>query len=289
MRAIIFGATGATGQELAQILCKDDLWTEIYCPSRRPLTWTDSKLKVIDFNKALESFDIDCDAVFICIGTTVKQAGSEQAFRKVDFDLVLDICKWAQNKKIPEIHIQSSQGADSHSKMNYLKVKGDLEDAVQELNFERVIIYRPALLCGAHRKDFRIAEELGYLVLKVLVAIFPPLKKQLPVEVNAVARCMADRENLKSSLEIINSPEIAEYGMPPKRFLSENSVIFKLLLIIFTFVVVLSQRINHDKLEQVLYAFLTALVMQILILSYNKLSLSKKIISSKIWKKVISF
>ncbi|MDD7983816.1 hypothetical protein PQO01_02495 [Lentisphaera marina] len=275
MRAILFGVTGATGRELAQVLCEDDFWTEVYCPSRRPLDWTHSKLKVIDFNEVMESFDLACDAAFICIGTTVKQAGSVEAFRKVDFDLIFKICQWANNKSIPEVHLQSSMGADPHAKMNYMKVKGELEEAVKQIDIDRLTIYRPTLLCGAHRQDFRIAEELGYVVLKTLAAIFPALKKQQPVEVSSVARCMAKRVNQKNKIEMIESQEIAKYGMPPKRFLDENSLILKLLIIMCIILVIISQMISMGKLEQVVYALLTSLAMQVFIINYNRISLSK--------------
>jgi len=166
-------------------------------------------------------------------------------------------------------------GADPHAKMNYMKVKGELEEAVKQMEVDHLVIYRPTLLCGAHRQDFRIAEELGYVVLKIFTAILPALKKHKPVEVSSVARCMAERVNQKNKIEVIESQEFAKYGMPPKRFLSENSLILKCIVILFIILVIISQMISFGKLEQVVYALLTSLVMQMLIINYNSFSLSK--------------
>jgi uncharacterized protein YbjT (DUF2867 family) len=276
VKAIIFGATGATGQELAHVLCEDERYTDIYCPTRRPLNWQHQKLRVLDFNEGLDSLNIDCDVAYVCIGTTVKQAGSVEAFRKVDFDLVFDICKWAKKINVSELHLQSSIGADASSKMNYLKVKGELEEVVKKLDIKQLFIYRPALLCGAERADFRIGEELGYIILKVLPLIVPPLKKQQAVEVNAVARCMAEQKNPTKAIEIIESPLIAEFGMPPKRFLKENAFLSKLLVALFILTLFLSQSLKFDKSEQILSAFLAGLVIQAMILLYTKKALSNK-------------
>jgi uncharacterized protein YbjT (DUF2867 family) len=103
--------------------------------------------------------------VFVsCLGTTMKQAGSQAAFRAVDHDLVLSVAKAAREAGVRHFIAVSSVGASSKSANFYLKTKGRVEDALRAMNFERLDLIRPGLLTGGERKDSRPGEAIGIML-----------------------------------------------------------------------------------------------------------------------------
>jgi len=103
------------------------------------------------------------DAVVCALGTTIRKAGSEEAFRAVDFDLVLALATAAKEAAVANFVLVSSAGADAHAKAFYLRVKGEIETAVTKLRLRRLDILRPGLLRGSRRNDGRPLETLGKL------------------------------------------------------------------------------------------------------------------------------
>ena len=103
------------------------------------------------------------EAVICALGTTLRQAGSEEAFRAVDYDLVLSLAKAAKEAEVANFVLVSSVGADAHSKAFYLRIKGEIETAVTKLRLRRLDILRPGLLRGWRSGDRRIAERLGII------------------------------------------------------------------------------------------------------------------------------
>ena len=101
------------------------------------------------------------DAVICALGTTIRQAGSEEAFRAVDYDLVLSLAKAAREAEVANFVLVSSAGADAHGKAFYLRVKGEIEAAVTKLRFRRLDILRPGLLRGSRQNGMRPLEILG--------------------------------------------------------------------------------------------------------------------------------
>lgn len=103
------------------------------------------------------------DAVICALGTTWKKAGSEEAFRAVDHDLVLSVAKAARGAEVANFALVSSVGADAYAKSFYLRVKGETEAAVTKLRFRRVDILRPGLLRGSRSADRRLGERLAIM------------------------------------------------------------------------------------------------------------------------------
>lgn len=169
--ALLFGATGLVGEKVLELLVKDERYTSIRVVNRRTKKYTSPKIEetVIDFTdleKQTDLFD-KVDQVFICLGTTIKKAGSKEAFQKVDYELPLQIAQLAKKKaKVLLVHI-SALGADSNSSNFYLKTKGKVEKAIWEKGPEASYVVRPSMLFG-DRKEKRLGESIGIFLMKKL-------------------------------------------------------------------------------------------------------------------------
>ena len=128
--------------------------------------------------------------VFCCLGTTMKQAGSPDAFRKVDFTYVVELARVAVRHRASQFLVVTAVGADPQSRILYSRVKGEAEEALRRLQFESIQIFRPSLLVGA-RSQGRPAERVaGLLSLLVAWAFVGPLSRYRPIKAEAVARAM---------------------------------------------------------------------------------------------------
>ena len=171
--SIIAGSSGLVGNNILNQLCEDN--HNVIAISRKPISGLHPKTTelVIDF----ESFLIDgslpaCNHVFICLGTTMKIAGNKNNFRRVDFDYSLDIAKKAFESGAKKLTLISSGGADSSSKNFYLRVKGELEDAIINIGFESVNIFRPGFLTGAGGRKRAASEKIFMKLAKFLDLVF---------------------------------------------------------------------------------------------------------------------
>lgn len=161
--AVVFGASGLIGSYLLPMLFADDEYDLVISFARKPSGIVAAKLEEIitDF-KDLDSLreQVKGDVVFCCLGTTINTAGSEAAFRRVDFELVRWTAVVASENKIPRYLVVSAMGADENSRVFYNRTKGEMEKAVSALKFEQCVILRPSVLYGP-RKDFRFGERVG--------------------------------------------------------------------------------------------------------------------------------
>lgn len=131
------------------------------------------------------------DVLFICLGTTIKKAGSPQAFRKVDYDIPLKAARLARDNGTESVMLVSSTGADADSRFFYLQVKGSIELAIQAIGFEHSLIFRPAGLLGK-RGEFRPGEILGVGAMKLASPLMiGPFRKNRPIRAEYVAFVMA--------------------------------------------------------------------------------------------------
>lgn len=199
-KAIVLGATGLVGSHLVRLLNNAKHIKCVVAITRRPVHYPSNKIHnhVVDFNHLAdfqEAFQGDC--FFSCLGTTRKQAGSISAQRKVDLDYQLEAAKLASDNGIREYSLVSSSGANSSSFSPYLKMKGELEDAVTELPFTQLSILQPSLLLG-ERSNARAAEGLGSLVLPTLCKL-PGLHRYRPIEAWEVASKMVEISSQASS------------------------------------------------------------------------------------------
>jgi uncharacterized protein YbjT (DUF2867 family) len=193
-RAVLYGATGLVGGELLQALLASADYSEVCAPGRRPLAVTSPKLRapVVDLASAEQLTALgSADDVFCCLGTTIKKAGSEEAFRKVDHDYPLAAAKAALAAGSQRFVICTAVGADPRSAVFYNRVKGELEQALGALRFPGgVKVLHPSLLLG-DRSESRPGERLAIGALGGLRGLFGgPLSKWKPIEGREVARAM---------------------------------------------------------------------------------------------------
>lgn len=192
-KAIIIGATGLTGKALLNQLLQDDYFGQVILFVRNNINLSHPKLiqHSVDFNQ-IDSYKdlIKGDVVFCCMGTTIKTAGSQEAFKKVDYTYSTEFAKISKQNNISTFCLQSSLGADSKSNNFYLKVKGETEDYIRQLNFVSFASFRPSMLLG-NRTEFRLGEKVGKIVMQALsFAFVGKLKRYKAIHVNQVASAM---------------------------------------------------------------------------------------------------
>ena len=191
MKAIVIGATGATGKDLVNILLQDVFYSEIVIFVRHSAGIVHSKLREIitDFDKLEEVAEfIHGDVVFSCLGTTLKAAGSKDKQWQVDYDIPLRFAEIAKRNGVAAFVLLSSYGASASSKVFYSQVKGKLEDAIAKLAFARYIIFRPGLL---ERKDTdRTGERISAALLHFLNR-FGLFRKFTPMPTGILAEKLA--------------------------------------------------------------------------------------------------
>lgn len=217
--AIIFGATGAVGSELLRLCLDGNRYSRITVVARRPaslthekLQWTTAGFDALD-NLAPVSGLVDGDA-YCCLGTTIKAAGSEEAFRRVDYDYVLNAARFAKKSGVTQFSLITAIAANPESGILYNRTKGEVEAAITAEGFPTLNIFRPSLLKGK-RAEFRLKEEIGNGLLFLMTPLFHVgLQKYKPVEISTLARALyvsADQLGKNTSPRIFESDEIQAY------------------------------------------------------------------------------
>ena len=198
-QALVLGASGLVGLALVRQLLADKRYARVTCLLRRPLANSsslsgDKKLEpiVIDFERLQEYQGYFSQRhIYVCLGTTIKQAKSKAAFRKVDFEYVHVAAQLARDQQAASFVWISSIGANAKSSSFYLKVKGELEDAILAMpHLANPSAVRPSLLLG-QRHESRPAESLGIMLSQFVAPLMcGPLAKYRPVHVDDVAAQM---------------------------------------------------------------------------------------------------
>ena len=208
--AIVIGATGLVGSALVNKLARAEHVEKIITLTRRPVNHASSKVEnhVVNFNHLEDNASFfKGDFLFSCLGTTRSQAGSIAAQREVDLEYQFKAAQLAAQNGVPHYLLISSSGANDKSKNPYLKMKGELEQRIKLLPFKRISFFQPSLLMGP-RKQFRLGEKLGGLVLPVL-SFIPGLRRYRPVTGEQVAEKMVHvSQQLGAPLEYFRLDEI---------------------------------------------------------------------------------
>lgn len=201
---LIAGATGLVGREAVKACLQDEGVTEVRALVRRsptldallgplsteapgltPAQRARFQAEQVDFQRLdREPSTFQVDTVFCALGTTIRQAGSQAAFRQVDFDAPLQIARLAHAQGAKRFLLVSALGASSSSRVFYSRVKGELEDAISAIGFEQFVIAQPSLLAG-DRAESRLGEHLGLLLSNSLGFLIPEAFR--PVHVRQVA------------------------------------------------------------------------------------------------------
>ncbi|HET7464700.1 MAG TPA: NAD(P)H-binding protein [Longimicrobium sp.] len=214
--ALVLGATGLVGGHCLELLLGDGAWSGVTVVARRPSGRADARLREVaaDFGRLGEAADaFAADDVFCCLGTTIRKAGSQEAFRRVDHDYVVSAAELARRQGATRFLLVTALGADPGSRVFYNRVKGEAERDVTALPFEGVALLRPSLILG-ERDERRSAEALAQKAAPLLSPLlFGPLRKYRAIPARAVARAMVRlaRERF-SGVRVVESDEIAALG-----------------------------------------------------------------------------
>lgn len=191
--ALIAGATGLVGNSLLQQLLADNEYGKILVITRKPLTITNPKLvqQQPDFEniEALKT-GFQMNDVFCALGTTIKTAGSQDAFYNVDFTYVVNLGKWCETNGVKRFMVVSAMGANAKSGIFYNQVKGKMEAAISQLNIPQKLVFRPSLLMG-NRTEKRGGEKIAQVVMGGLGFLFVgPFLKYKGIHADVVASSM---------------------------------------------------------------------------------------------------
>jgi len=211
--ALLFGSSGLIGGHLTKQLIENSSYSKVKLFVRSDPKINDPKIEVIktDFNNLQNHKDeITGDDCFFCIGTTKQNAPDKDEYRRIEYNIPVEIAKIAKSNSIKSFLYVSSGFADPKSSGAYLKNKGDVEEELKSLNFLKLGIMRPSFLIG-DRKEKRIGEKIGIFIFKLISPFFlGPLKKMKPIHSEKVAKAMIKIANENLRKTIFESNEIAE-------------------------------------------------------------------------------
>lgn|SRR3990167_1317045 len=195
MKVLLLGATGLIGRHVLEGLLAAPQVTELIAPTRRTLPNTAAKLRnvLIDFDRLDEYPELfDVTTIVCCLGTTMKQAGSKENFRKVDYQYCRDAAELGRAQRARAFLLVSAIGASATSPVYYSRVKGELEQHLIDLEYNHLSLYRPSMLLG-ERDEFRLGEKL-FSKLTPLIDPFMrgPLRHYHAIPARAVAQAMVN-------------------------------------------------------------------------------------------------
>lgn len=202
--AIVIGATGLVGSFVTLKLLDDNRYEKVKVFVRSSLGIKHPKLEesIVNFDQ-LENWKdkLIGDELYSALGTTIKKAGGKEKQYKIDFTYQYEVAKAAAENNVKSYFLVSSLGADYKSGNFYLRMKGNLDEKVQQLNFEKIRIFKPSILVGL-RSEKRLGESLGIKVAGLVTSIIPALKKYKPINASTVAEAMINSANSDSSEKI---------------------------------------------------------------------------------------
>ncbi len=204
---LLAGATGLTGEHLLDRLLNEPTVTRVLAPTRRPLA-EHPRLEnpVGELLTLLPTLSGQVDIAFCCLGSTIKQAGSQEAFRAIDLDLVVAFGKRAREMGARHLLVISAINADPGSSVFYSRTKGEMEQALKAQDWPQLTIARPSLLVG-NRNETRLAEQLA-----------APIAKLIPGKYGAIEACSLARALWRLALEeqsgvrVVESDELRKLG-----------------------------------------------------------------------------
>ncbi len=194
------GSTGAIGNHVLRFLNQQNNVDQIITLTRKQNASPLSKEKnlVINFDQ-LNSLNIKADVFICCLGTTIKVAGSQAAFRKVDYDYVVNFAKLAESASAQKFLVVSSVGADEKSNVFYSRIKGEMESSIKKITIPAIEIFQPSLLLG-ERTEARPGENFAKIVAPLLnPLLLGSMKKYRAIEASDVAKALVARTLVKDT------------------------------------------------------------------------------------------
>ena len=198
--AVVAGASGLVGRDLLVRLLRRTDYGEVIALTRRPLPPAARMREVpAQFDRLESALDgvvgtTSTIHAYCCLGTTIRNAGSEAAFRRVDYDHVLSFARWAVDHAAARRVVITALGADARSRVFYNRVKGEVESSLRSLAGDALVIVRPSLLDG-RREETRFGEKLG-------LSIARPFARWLPAAIRPVAAADVAQSMIDAALAI---------------------------------------------------------------------------------------
>jgi uncharacterized protein YbjT (DUF2867 family) len=197
--ALIAGATGLVGKACLYELLESNTYARVTALVRKPIPLKHHKLHqlVVDFdNLHAVKEELFANDVYCCLGTTIKVAGSQENFKKVDYYYPLELAHLTKLNGADTFLLISAMGADAKSSIFYSRIKGEVEQAIDTIGFQLFGIFRPSLLLG-DRIEFRLGEQIAKVVMKGIGWLFVgPLKKYKGIQASTVAKAMVNAASL---------------------------------------------------------------------------------------------
>lgn len=214
--ALVIGCTGLVGRALVNVLLENTYYNSIKLVTRKPLNLSNDRIEEIiieDFDQLGQYSDrLQANDYFCCLGTTMKQAGSKEKFKKVDLDYPLEMARIAKKSEMfRQYLIVTSAGANSNSPLFYNQVKGEVEEKLREMKLPALMIFRPSLLLG-DRDEFRLGETLAKGFSAFLSFFMVGLKRRLwSIKASDVANSMfLIARDQRRGLKILSSSDMTD-------------------------------------------------------------------------------
>lgn len=210
--ALILGASGLTGQVLAQLLLADDLYSLVTIYVRKQIAISHPRLQQQIMNYERLDTAVQADDVFCCLGTTIKKAGTQLAFRQVDLVYPQRVAELQRAAGSSRFLLISAVGANEQSSIFYSRIKGEVEKAILVLGYPCTSIFRPSLIMG-ERSERRAGEKIAMLLAKIIGhLLIGPLKKYQPVSALSIAKAMQHTAHqFEDGIHFISSDEIKKF------------------------------------------------------------------------------
>ena len=210
MNVAIAGATGLVGSRLLQLLEANSGVSHILAVGRNAPSTTSEKVEFVRSTLGASPELSPTDAALCCLGTTIKKAGSQAAFREVDLAMVVNFARAANLAGARHFGVVSALGANAKSRVFYNRVKGEAEEALKSIGFESLVIVRPSFLLG-DRPESRPGERVGIAISRILAPLMVgPARRLRPVAAEAVAKTlMSTTLQSRTGTKVIESECIA--------------------------------------------------------------------------------
>jgi uncharacterized protein YbjT (DUF2867 family) len=217
--AIVAGASGLVGERVLRRLLAGGTYDRVVAFVRGPINITHRKLeqRTVDYERMgrMSAFP-RAEDVFCCLGTTIRKAGSPEAFHKVDVEYVASLAEVSVRAGSGQFLLVSAVGANAQSGNFYLRCKGEAEDTVRTLPYRGVQIFRPSFLVG-HRRERRAGEKIATVAARVLsIAMVGPASRYRPIRADDVAKAMA-------AVAAVSPPGIHVYEATAMQALADDS------------------------------------------------------------------
>ncbi len=208
--ALVLGASGLIGDSLTRHLVDSAFYSNVKVLVRKSLTWQHPRLQQIpfDFNNP-NGLLTQANDIFCCLGTTIKKAGSKEAFRKVDYQYPMDIARLGLANGAQQFAIVTAMGADPDSRIFYNKIKGEVERDLTLLNYPTLLLFRPSLLFG-NRTENRLGERIAAGAMRLFNPLIPAKYRGIEGDKVANAMLQTTQQNLTGK-QVFESDALQEF------------------------------------------------------------------------------